>query len=75
MNFEIYSVGTQPFSVEVANSAGGPATGQQILHSDMQADITVNENATSTISLGEGQMLIIYCDADTGWYYEIRSGL
>ena len=71
MNFEIYSVGTQPFSVEVANSAGGPATGQQILHSDMQADIIVNENATSTISLGEGQMLIIYCDADTGWYLSL----
>ena len=75
MNFEIFSIGTQPFSVEVTNPASGPASNAQTLHSDMQSDITINEGDTASISLGEGQMLIIYCDADSGWYHEIRSGL
>lgn len=75
MNFEIYSRGTDPFTVELVNPASNPnVAGAQILHSDIQAPISVNEDATGTISIGEGQMLIIYCNG-ASWYYEIRSGL
>ena len=74
MNFEIFSRGTDPFTVELANPAGGPTTGAQVLQSDIQAPISVNEDATATISIGEGQMLVIYCSG-ASWYYEIRSGL
>ena len=75
MNFEIYSRGTDPFTVELVNPAANPnVAGAQILHSDIQAPISVNEDATGTISIGEGQMLIIYCNG-ASWYYEIRSGL
>ena len=74
MNFEIFSVGTDPFEVEVANPASGPTTGAQILHSDIQPTLSVNEDATSVISIDEGQMMIIYCNG-ASWYYEIRSGL
>ena len=74
MNFEIYSKGTQPFSVEVINPASGPSTGQQVLNSDIQADLTVAEDANASIDIGEGQMLIIYCDG-ASWWHEIRSGL
>ena len=74
MNFEIYSKGTQPFSVDVINPAAGPSTGQQVLNSDIQADLVLNEDANASIDIGEGQMLIIYCDG-TSWWHEIRSGL
>ena len=74
MNFEIYSVGTDPFTIELANPASGPTTGAQVLHSDIQPTLSVNEDATATISCGEGQMVIIYCNG-ASWYYEIRSGL
>lgn len=74
MNFEIFSIGTQPFDVELINPASGPTTGAQILYSDMQPDISIAEDASSNISIGEGQMLIIYCDGSS-WYHEIRSGL
>ena len=74
MNFEIYSVGTDPFTVEVANPEGGPTTGEQILHSDIQPTLTLAENATSNIEIEEGQMLVVYCNG-ASWYYEIRSGL
>ena len=74
MNFEIFSRGTDPFTVELANPASGPTTGAQVLQSDIQSPISVNEDATATISIGEGQMLVIYCSG-ASWYYEIRSGL
>jgi len=71
MNYEIFSRGTDPFTVELSNVAG---YGDKVLQSDIQAPISVNENATATISVGEGQMLVIYCSG-ASWYYEIRSGL
>ena len=80
MNFEIYSIGTQPFDIEIRNTNGG-AAGTLVLHSDMQGDLSLDKGAIDGISLGEGQLLIIYCgDIDLvgntlGWYYEIRSGL
>ena len=74
MNFEVYSVGAAAFVIDVLNPAGGPATGQKTLQSDVSSDIILNEDATGQISVGSGQYVIIYCDG-ASWYYEKRSGL
>lgn len=74
MNFEVYSVGATAFTVDVTNPASGPTTGAQALSSDCSPDVSLNEDATGTISVGAGQFLVLYCDG-AGWYYEKRSGL
>ena len=74
MNFEIYAKSATSFDIEVTNPAGGPATGQQTLQSDVSSPLVLNEDATGTISVGAGQYVIIYCDG-ASWYYEKRSGL
>ena len=70
MNFEIYSKGTQPFSVSLSNSGGT----ERALNSDIQSGISLASGGTGSIDIGEGQMLIIYCDG-VSWWHEIRSGL
>lgn len=74
MNFEVYAKSAAAFDIDVINPAGGPATGQQTLQSDVSSPLVLNEDATGTISVGSGQYVIIYCDG-ASWYYEKRSGL
>ena len=72
MNFEIFSKGTKPFSVVVEND-GGDNTARS-LKSFVSAPVDLAEGASQSIEVGEGQMMILFCDG-VDWYYEIRSGL
>ena len=72
MNFEIFSKGTKPFTVEVENDGGDGI--QRILKSFVSPDVPVADGNTQSIQIGEGQMMILFCDG-VDWYYEIRSGL
>ena len=72
MNFEIFSKGTKPFTVEVENDGGDGI--QRILKSFVSPDVSVPDGNTQPIEIGEGQMMILFCDG-VDWYYEIRSGL
>ena len=73
MNFEIFSVGTRPFDVRVKNNDGlGDRTLKSVVSPSLSLDGLIDDQ--QTISVGEGQMMIVYCDG-ISWYYEIRSGL
>ena len=72
MNFEIFSKGTKPFSIEVENDGGDGI--QRILKSFVSPDLPVADGNTQSLQVGEGQMMILFCDGED-WYYEIRSGL
>ena len=72
MNFEIFSKGTKPFSIEVENDGGDGI--QRILKSFVSPDLPVADGNTQSLQVGEGQMMILFCDG-VDWYYEIRSGL
>ena len=73
MNFEVFSVGTKPFSVRVYNEDGaGNRTLKSIVSPALELNGALNEE--QTIEVGEGQMLVVFCDG-VSWYYEIRSGL
>ena len=72
MNFEIFSKGTKPFSVLVEND-GGDGIGRS-LKSFVSQPVDLADGASQSIEIGEGQMMILFCDG-ADWYYEIRSGL
>ena len=77
MNFEIFSKGTTPFDVKVYNS---DSVGPRTLNSMVSPEITLDGSANNQngeeelITIGEGQMMLLYCDG-ANWYYEIRAGL
>ena len=70
LNFEIFSKGTQPFDIILTNGTGD----QQTLYSDFQTDIVIADAATGTLSVGAGQMVVLWTTGQY-WYYQIRSGL
>ena len=72
MNFEIFSKGTKPFSVLVQNDGGDNIV--RSLKSFVSQPVDLADGASQSIEVGEGQMMILFCDG-TDWYYEIRSGL
>ena len=83
MNFEIFSVGTKPFRVTMLNDDGNvnqdsPEVVARDFFSYVQPaggpNTTVAPYSGNNILVGEGQMLIIFCDG-TRWRWEIRSGL
>ena len=72
MNFEIFSKGTKPFSVLVEND--GQDNIARSLKSFVSSPVDLADGASEPIEVGEGQMMILFCDG-VDWYYEIRSGL
>lgn len=73
MNFEIFSVGTRPFDVRIFNDDGlGVRTIKSVVSSPYSLDGLAG--GEQLVSVGEGQMMLLYCDG-ASWYYEIRSGL
>ena len=70
LNFEIFSKGTQPFDITLTNGTGSTQT----LYSDFQSDIVIANGAEGTLSVGEGQMVVLWTTGQY-WYYQIRSGL
>lgn len=70
LNFEIFSKGTQPFDITLTNGTGSTQT----LYSDFQSDIVIADGLSETLSVGEGQMVVLWTTGQY-WYYQIRSGL